>query len=106
MKKYISIILLLTITLSLVGCNHEPAENTVPQVSDASPMSSIEEPKTISFHDKTFNRSDLSQETIEWLEKYNNLSPEEQLAISAIPADLYKLCGYPKSESAEANAAP
>ena len=58
---------------------------------------SIENDETISFHDKTFNKSDLSKETIEWLENYNNLSKEEQLAISSIPADLYDLCSYPKA---------
>lgn len=50
--------------------------------------------ETVSFHDKTFNKSDLSQETLEWLEKYNGLTEVEQLSISSIPADLYKLCGY------------
>lgn len=55
------------------------------------------ETETISFHDKTFNKSDLSEETVAWLENYNSLSEEEQLAISSIPTDLYKLCGYPKA---------
>lgn len=54
--------------------------------------------ETISFHDKPFNKSDLSEETIEWLEKYNSLSAEEQLAISYIPSELYELCGYPTVE--------
>ena len=58
--------------------------------------------ETIAFHDKTFNKSDLSQETIEWLEIYNKLSEEEQLAISYVPADLYELCGYPTAEDVEA----
>lgn len=56
---------------------------------------------TITFHDKTFNKSDLSQENIEWLEKYNSLSEDEQLAISSIPAELYELCGCPTIEEAE-----
>jgi len=54
--------------------------------------------ETISFHDKKFNKSDLSEETIEWLEYYNSLSEKDQLAISGIPADLYDLCGYPTAE--------
>ena len=49
---------------------------------------------TIVFHDKTFSRSDLSAETLEWLENYNSLSESEQLSISGIPSDLYELCGY------------
>lgn len=52
------------------------------------------ENETVSFHDKTFNKADLSEETLEWIERYNALSPEEQLAISSIPEDLYELCGY------------
>ena len=45
--------------------------------------------KVVEFHGKLFNKGDLSKETIEWLEWYNSLSPEDQLAISSIPADLY-----------------
>jgi len=59
---------------------------------------------TVSFHDKTFNKADLSTETLEWLEKYNAMSEDEQLAISYIPADLYELCGYGEAENGEINA--
>lgn len=64
----------------------------------------IEEADTVSFHDKTFNKADLSAETLEWLEKYNAMSEDEQLAISYIPADLYELCGYGEAENGEVNA--
>ena len=47
------------------------------------------EVETVKYLDKTLNKSDLSAETLEWLEWYNSLSPEEQLAVSSIPADLY-----------------
>lgn len=60
-----------------------------------------EEMETILFHDKVFYKSDLSRETIEWLENYNSLSEEEQLSISGIPAELYELCGYPTVEDIE-----
>ena len=53
---------------------------------------------TVAFQDKTFNKSDLSAETLEWLENYNSLSKEEQLAISYIPPEFYELCGYPTAE--------
>lgn len=46
------------------------------------------ETETVVFHDKVFNKSELSEETLEWLEKYNLLSPEEQLAISYVPSEL------------------
>ena len=32
--------------------------------------------------------ADLSKETIEWLEEYKSFLPEDQLAISAVPACL------------------
>lgn len=58
--------------------------------------------EVIAFHDKVFHKSDLSEETIKWLENYNSLSEEEQLAISSMPAELYELCGYPTAEAMEA----
>lgn len=60
------------------------------------------ETETIQFHEKIFNRFDLSQETIEWLEWYNGLTEDEQLSINYIPPDLYCLCGYPEAEAVEA----
>ena len=44
---------------------------------------------TIEFNGQLFSKSDLTEETLEWLEWYNSLSPEEQLIISSIPVDLY-----------------
>lgn len=61
------------------------------------------ENETVSFHDRTINKSDLSEETLAWLERYNALSSEEQLAISSIPPDLYELCGYGEAEDVEVN---
>lgn len=55
----------------------------------------------VMFHGKEFNKADLSQETLEWLEWYNALLPEEQLAISSIPKDLYELCDYGELKDAE-----
>ena len=42
----------------------------------------------ITFHDRTFMKKELSSDTLEWLEKYNELSEEEQLATDSIPAEL------------------
>lgn len=56
------------------------------------------EMETISFHDRTFYRSDLSQDTYKWLVWYNGLSEEEQLSVSSIPAELYELGGYSELE--------
>ena len=77
MKKLIALVLALVCVFSLVACSNSRDEN-----------------ETVSFHNMTFNKTDLSEGTLEWLEHYNTLSSEEQLAISSIPADLYKLCGY------------
>ena len=49
---------------------------------------------TIRYLDRWYSRSDLSEETIEWLEWYNSLPEEEQLAVSSVPYDLYDLAGY------------
>ena len=49
----------------------------------------IDSNETVEFNGQLFNKSDLTEETLEWLEWYNSLSPEEQLAVSSIPADLY-----------------
>lgn len=45
--------------------------------------------ETVEFDGQLFNKADLSKETLEWLEWYNSLPPEEQLAVNSIPADLY-----------------
>ncbi len=75
MKKLIALVFTLVCVLGLFGCSNSAEE-------------------TITFHEKTFNKSEISAETLEWIEKYNELSKDEQLAISYIPADLYELCGY------------
>lgn len=62
-----------------------------------------EKMETIRFQDKVFQKSDLSEETINWIENYNSLSEEEQLSISGIPAELYEMCGYPLKEDMEVN---
>ncbi len=60
----------------------------------------------IRFHDETFKRADLSKETVEWLEWYNELTAEEQLSISYIPGEIHnKIYGEAREgmdEAAEA----
>lgn len=58
--------------------------------------------ETVEFDGQLFSKSDLSEETLEWLKWYNSLSPEEQLAVSSIPADLNTYDGSGTSE-ADAN---
>lgn len=45
----------------------------------------------IRYLDRWYSRGDLSDETIEWLEWYNGLPEEEQLAVDHVPHDLYEL---------------
>ena len=44
---------------------------------------------TVQFQGEEFDRSELSQETIEWLDWYNGLSEEEQLSVSSVPDELW-----------------
>ena len=46
----------------------------------------------------------LSDETVEWLNWYSRLSPEEQLAVSYVPADLLELLGYYDGDCGTADA--
>ena len=71
MKKLVAVVLVLVFLLSLVGCSDTKRE-------------------TVMFNGQTFDKADLSQETIEWLEWYNGLTEDEQLAVDFIPADLNK----------------
>lgn len=45
-------------------------------------------PETVTYHGREFQRTALSEETLEWLEWYNSLSEEEQLAVSYEPEEL------------------
>lgn len=46
---------------------------------------------TIEYNGSLYNVSDLSEETIEWLEWYNSLTEEDQKTISYIPPDLLRI---------------
>jgi len=69
MKKLIAIVLVVVFLMSLIGC-------------------SATEKETVMFNGQTFDKANLSQETIEWLDWYNGLTEAEQLAVDYIPADL------------------
>ena len=73
----------------------EPGDEGNDELPD---IESMESEETVIFHENVFYKSDLSRETIEWLDWYNSLSEAEQLAISYIPSDLYEICGYPTAE--------
>lgn len=58
--------------------------------------------ETIRFHDRTFVRTELSEETVQWLERYNNLSEKEQMCINYVPPELLELTGGEISASTDA----
>ena len=96
MKRSIILIFMLVFLVGLVGCSPGSPENTQP----AQTCPERSQTNTITFHEHVLNIADLSQDTAQWLTWYNNLSEEEQLAVSYIPSDLYGLCGYPAAEDA------
>lgn len=58
----------------------------------------------IQFGSRLVEADGLSEETLEWLDWYNSLPEEEQLAVSAIPPDLLEPLGLVAAEDAEAPA--
>ena len=56
----------------------------------------------VRFGDRWIDKDSLSQETLDWLNWYNGLSELDQLAVSAIPADLLEASGISGTEDAEA----
>ena len=59
------------------------------------------EVETVKYLDKTLNKSDLSAETLEWLEWFNGLSETGQLSVSFVPQEILELCGYVSTENSE-----
>lgn len=58
----------------------------------------------IHFHEKTFRKSEVSRETMEWLTWYQGLTEEEQWAVSSVPPELYQLYEqYEDVKTVEAN---
>lgn len=57
----------------------------------------------IRFGDRMVDAEGLSEETLEWLDWYNSLPEEQQLAISFVPPDLIEESGLSKTEDAKTN---
>jgi len=87
MRKAMAVLLAAIMSLCTAGCGDDA--------------------KYLRFHDETFKRADLSKETVEWLEWYNELTAEEQLSISYIPGEIHnKIYGEAREgmdEAAEAD---
>lgn len=54
----------------------------------ATEMEEVKE-RTMEFRGQVFDKRELSSETIKWLEWYNALPLEDQLAVNSIPRELY-----------------
>lgn len=63
-------------------------------LTDPRPGNDVEDGSQIRYLDQWYSKGDLSDETIEWLEWYNSLPEEEQLAVNYVPHDIYELAGY------------
>ena len=84
--------------LSFTGCAisnniHKNINRTVepeqyPQIN-IEPGNKLDELDKIVFRHKLIYLDGLSSETLEWLEWYNTLSPDEKNSINSIPSDLY-----------------
>ena len=68
-----------------LAVSYEPAELRGGEVFAAAKG---EPADTVTYHGRSYNRADLSAETLLWLESYLALSEEEQLAVSYEPAEL------------------
>lgn len=84
MKRWIVLFLVMACT-ALAGCGQSESED----LQQGENMQYFFSGEVVEFNGQSFSKSDLTEETLEWLEWYNSLSPEEQLAVSSIPADLY-----------------
>ena len=58
----------------------------------------------VRYGDRMVDAEGLSKETLEWLDWYNSLPEEQQLAVSAVPPDLLEESGLVKTEDAEVSA--
>lgn len=58
----------------------------------------------VRFGDRMVDADGLSEETAAWLDWYNSLPEEQQLAVNAVPPDLLEEDGLVKTEDAEVSA--
>ena len=62
--------------------------------------------RTIQFNGRMIDVGVLSEETVAWLDWYNSLPKEEQLAVSMIPPDLAEAAGYTAGDTVDADRSP
>lgn len=59
----------------------------------AEPRTGAERDDTVEYHGRTYNRADLSQGTLDWLDWYLSLSEEGQMSVSMVPPELIPALG-------------
>ena len=85
MKKYLSIIISTVILTVFMSMNSFAVDNK----------------EYIEFHDQRFKISELSKETLDWLNWYNSLSDDSKEMVNYVPGELLeKSLPSPKGDSA------
>ena len=79
----------------------EPDEYPPTNIVSGVDLDEPSEVETVKYLDKTLNKSDLSAETLEWLEWFNGLSETGQLSVSFVPQEILELCGYVSTKNSE-----
>lgn len=83
------LLMIFTAAFLMTGCNYFPAETTATSRSDASASAADNIPEeTVEFNGITKKRSELSEDTLKWLDWYQKLPQEQQAALNFIPSEL------------------
>ena len=96
MKRWIVLFLVMVCTV-LAGCGQSESGD----LQQGENMQYFFSGEVVEFHGQSFNKSDLSAETLEWLEWFNGLSETGQLSVSFVPQEILELCGYVSTENSE-----
>lgn len=84
------ILMVITAAVLVTGCAYIPTEATAASRSDALTSAADDIPEeTIEFNGITKKRSELSEDTLKWLEWYQKLPQEQQAALNFVPSEFY-----------------
>lgn len=80
-----------TITV-FAECEREQLLEAIDAIRNQGTNGNAEE--MVMYHGREYRRSDLSEETLEWLDWYNSASKEEQDSVSYVPSELLTFLEY------------
>lgn len=84
------ILMIFTAAVLMTGCTYIPAETTAALPPDTSESAADNIPEeTVEFNGITKKRSELSEDTLKWLDWYQKLPQEQQAALNFVPSELY-----------------